>query len=183
MSKEKLTKAEKKAARAAKKAEGKTFGQEFKAFITRGNVVDMAVGVVVGGAFTAIINSLVNDIINPLLGLLTAGTVSSLSAWTIDFPGQEETVVSVKIGSFLAAIVNFLIIAFVIFLVVKGINKVRDAGDALKNKLTKKEEEAAPEAPAEEPAPEPEAPAAPAVNEAELAILAEIRDLLREKQA
>ena len=137
---------------------------EFKAFIAKGNAMDMAVGVVVGGAFTAIVNSLVEDIINPFLGFLgglaTKGAnavgaggafeeARSLSSFMI--PGTE-----IAIGSFIGAIINFLIMAFVIFCVVKAINTMKD-------KTTKKE------APAEE------APAGPTQEE----LLTEIRDLLK----
>lgn len=101
----------------------KKFFEEFKAFAMRGNVLDMAVGVVVGSAFTAIVNSLVGDVINPLIGL---------------FFNNDFSEVVVKIGSFISAIINFLIVAFVLFLVLKAFNAV----------FNKKKEEAE-EAPAE----------------------------------
>ncbi len=140
---------------------------EFKEFIAKGNAMDMAVGVVVGGAFTAIVNSLVGDIITPFIGFLGslvkkgAGAVgaggavdsaNSMASWVI--PGTE-----IKIGAFISAIISFLLISFVIFCIVKGINTMKD-------KMTKKEE------PAEE------APAGPTQEE----LLAEIRDLLKEKK-
>lgn len=94
---------------------------EFKEFVSRGNVVDLAVAVVIGGAFTAIINSLVNDLITPLLSLLTGGyDFASLSVAL----GSGEGAAVLSYGAFIAAIINFLMIALVIFLLVKGINKV-----------------------------------------------------------
>ena len=95
--------------------------KEFKEFISRGNVMDMAVGVIIGGAFTAIVNSLVNDMLMPLLSLLTGG---------FDFPGlcialgEGENAATINYGSFISAIINFLLIALVIFLIIKAINKV-----------------------------------------------------------
>ncbi len=101
-----------------KEEEKKGFFGEFKEFISRGNVVDMAVGVVVGGAFTAIVNSLVNDIIMPIIGALTGG---------VDFNSLSIKVgeASINYGLFIQNIVYFILVAFVIFLVVKGINKMR----------------------------------------------------------
>lgn len=95
--------------------EKKGFMAEFKEFIARGNVVDMAVGVIVGGAFKAIADSLVADIINPLLGFVGGGNLAGLA---LDLPWGGQ----LMIGSFLSSILNFLIIAFVIFLMVKAIN-------------------------------------------------------------
>ena len=141
-----------------------SFAGEFKEFFSKGNVVDMAVGVVVGGAFTAIVNSLVKDVITPTIALVTklftgkvqeaagavgageaAGKLLDMANWII--PGTE-----IKIGAFCQSVISFLIVAFVIFCAVKGINKLR----------SKKEE-----APAE--------PAGPTQEE----LLAEIRDLLK----
>ena len=108
----------------------KKFFEEFKAFAMRGNVLDMAVGVVVGSAFTAIVNSLVGDVINPLIGLFFNNDFSEVVVKIGD--------VDLKIGSFISAIINFLIVAFVLFLVLKAFNAV----------FNKKKEEAE-EAPAE----------------------------------
>lgn len=94
---------------------------EFKAFISRGNVMDMAVGVIIGGAFTAIVNSLVNDLLNPILGVITGGVDFSKLAITI---GKGENPVVFAYGSFLSAIINFLLIAFVLFMIIKAINKL-----------------------------------------------------------
>lgn len=108
----------------------KNFMNEFKKFICRGNVMDMAVGIIIGGAFTAIVNSLVNDIINPLLGLFGGMNFDQL-VWNIT--GE----VTLAYGKFITAIINFLIMAFVIFMLVRTMNKVSD-------KYGKKEETKAP---------------------------------------
>jgi len=132
--------------------------KEFKTFIARGNVIDMAVGIIIGSAFTKIVTSLVNDIITPAIGLVTGKVNVAELAYTIK--GQKEGAdIVLKYGSFIQAIIDFLIIAFVVFLMVTAINKFHD-------KLSKKEEEA----PAEPPKP---------TKEEEL--LTEIRDLLKNK--
>lgn len=110
----------------------KKFMEEFKVFIMRGNVMDLAVGVIIGGAFQAIINSLVNDVIMPVISLLTGGI--DFTNWFIQLSGSEkyatlaeaqEAGVSVlAYGNFIAAIFNFLIMAFVIFCLVKTINNL-----------------------------------------------------------
>ena len=131
---------------------------EFKEFITRGNVMDMAVGIIIGGAFTAIVQSLVNDLLMPVIGALFGGIDFSTLKYVIraadEAAGIEEA--AIKYGSFIQAIVNFLLIAIVIFLLVRGINKMR----------RKKEE------PAPAPAPDPE-------PSEEVKLLTEIRDALK----
>ena len=92
----------------------KKFFEEFKAFAMRGNVLDMAVGVVVGGAFTAIVTALVDDVINPLIGLFFKADFSDV---VIGLGGS-----SIKIGEFVNSVINFLIVAFVLFVVIKFIN-------------------------------------------------------------
>lgn len=92
--------------------------KEFKAFIARGNVIDMAVGIIVGAAFTSIVKSLVNNLINPLIGLFVGKIDLSNLVWTV---GDAQF----KYGSFLNAVINFLIISFVVFLIVKAINTFR----------------------------------------------------------
>ena len=109
--------------------------KEFEKFIMRGNVIDMAVGVIVGAAFQGIVNSLVNDVISPLLGLIAN---TDLSYLVLNVRG-----VDIKYGSFLTAVINFLIMAFVIFLLVKGINKLAELG-IRKDKIKKAEEPAKP---------------------------------------
>jgi large conductance mechanosensitive channel protein len=115
-----------------------TFFKDFKAFIAKGNVLDMAVGVVVGGAFGKITTSLVNDIINPLIGLLVGK--EDLSAWVITLKeAVDETTpaVTLNIGSFISTILDFLIISLSIFCVLRVLMKAKAAAD----KLTKKEVE------------------------------------------
>ena len=138
---------------------------EFKEFIMRGNVMDMAIGVVIATAFGAITTSLINNIIMPLIGLAFGGI--DLSTWDIllspevvDEAGEVVKEASyLGIGTFITAIINFILIALVIFLVVKGINKL--------NERRKKDEE------------EEEAPAEPSAEEV---LLTEIRDLLKDKK-
>jgi large conductance mechanosensitive channel len=100
----------------------KKFLEEFKAFAMRGNVLDMAVGVVVGGAFTAIVTALVEDVINPVIGLFFKADFSSV---VIDLGGS-----SIKIGEFVNSIINFLIVAFVLFVVIKAINSLHKKPEA-----------------------------------------------------
>ncbi len=122
---------------------GKGFIDEFRAFIMRGNVMDLAVGVIIGGAFQAIINSLVNDVIMPLISLLTGGI--DFTNWFIALDGnqydtyaeaQEAGAATLGYGAFLTAIINFLLMALVIFCIVKFLNAMAER--------TKKEEETAP---------------------------------------
>ena len=138
--------------------EKKGIVSEFKEFITRGNVMDMAVGIIIGGAFTAIVQSLVNDLLMPVIGALFGGIDFSTLKYVVraadEAAGIEEA--AIKYGSFIQAIVNFLLIAIVIFLLVKAINKMR----------RKKEE------PAPAPAPDPE-------PSEEVKLLTEIRDALK----
>ena len=98
----------------------KKFMDEFKKFISRGNVMDMAVGVIIGGAFTAIVNSLVNDVMMPVLSLITGGLDFSKLCVVL---GEGEGAATLNYGSFMAAVINFLLIAFVVFIMVKTINK------------------------------------------------------------
>ena len=123
--------------------------KEFKEFISRGNVMDMAVGIIIGGAFTAIVSSLVADIITPIIGMILGGVNFSELALTV---GSAQ----LTYGNFIQAIINFLIIAWVVFMMVKAMNKMK-----------KKEEE--------KPA-EPEAPAEPPED---ILLLREIRDSLK----
>ena len=96
----------------------KAFMKEFKEFISKGNVMDLAVGVIIGGAFQAIVGSLVNDIIMPLLGVITGGLDFSHLAITV---GEAQ----ILYGSFISAIINFLLMALVLFLVIKSLNKAK----------------------------------------------------------
>lgn len=122
----------------------KKFFGEFKDFIAKGNVIDLAVGVIIGGAFQAIVNSLVNDIVSPVISLATKGvnfadkffllTTDEVTFQTAE-AAKEAGYATLNYGAFITAVINFLIMATVIFLLVKGINKVSEIGK-------KKEEEA-----------------------------------------
>ena len=108
----------------------RNFISEFKDFAMKGNVMDMAVGIIIGSAFTGIVTSLVDNILSPLIGLLTRGNFDGLS---VEFFG-----VTLKYGSFIMAVINFLIVAFVLFVIIKAMNKAKSLGQ-------KQEEEAEPE--------------------------------------
>jgi large conductance mechanosensitive channel len=129
--------------------------KEFKEFINRGNVVDLAVGVVIGAAFGKIVTSLVNDIIMPPIGMLTNGVDFSKAKYVLKPAVDKAPETAINYGAFINNVIDFLIVAFVIFLVVKSINTMR------------KKEEAAPAAPVAEPTPTKEE-----------ILLTEIRDLL-----
>ena len=139
--------------------------QEFKDFIAKGNVMDMAVGIIIGAAFTAIVTSLVGDLINPIIALFTGGI--DFSGWFYSLDGETYASLAAAqdagapvfaIGNFIMAVINFLIVAWVVFLLVKMVNRIKDAA--------MKEEEAAPE---------PEEPKGPTAEE----LLMEIRDALK----
>ena len=108
----------------------KSFMKEFKEFISKGNVMDMAVGIIIGGAFTAIVTALVDRIIMPLISLICGGI--SFKQWNIVM-GAGKNAPVLGLGDFVAAVINFLLIAFVLFTVIKAMNKMRD--------LTSKEQE------------------------------------------
>ncbi len=136
---------------------------EFKAFIARGNVMDMAVGIIIGAAFTAIVTSLVGDLINPIIALFTGGI--DFSGWFYVLDGGQYASLAAAtdagapvfaIGKFIMAVINFLIVAFVVFMLVKTVNRIKEAAESPKEA-------------------EPEAPKGPS----ELDILMEIRDALK----
>ena len=129
----------------------KSFMKEFKEFISRGNVMDMAVGIIIGGAFTAIVTALVDSVLMPVIGALTGGHSVEQMSWKI---GDA----SIGYGAFIQAVINFLLVAWVLFLIIKALNKA-------KSRVAKPEEEAE-----EEAVPE------------DIALLTEIRDLLKEKK-
>ena len=131
--------------------------KEFKEFAMRGNVIDLAVGVVIGAAFGKIVTSLVDQIIMPLIGMITGGVDFSNMKWVLkpadaSNPAHKIAEVAVQYGAFINTLIQFIIIAFAIFLVVKAINR-----------LTRRE------------------PAAPAATPADVVLLTEIRDLLKTK--
>jgi large conductance mechanosensitive channel len=141
--------------------------KEFRDFIARGNVMDLAVGIIIGAAFTAIVSSLVGDLINPIIGLILGGVdftnmyfvmAGEVPAGASLATARDSGAAVFAYGAFVTAVINFLIIAFVVFMLVKALNKIKDA--AIKK-------EAAAEAAAPPPGPTQEQ------------LLAEIRDLLK----
>ena len=130
----------------------KNFMKEFREFISRGNVMDMAVGIIIGGAFTAIVTALVDSILMPIIGVISGGLSVEQMSWKVG----EATI---GYGAFIQAVINFLLVAWVLFLIIKGLNKAKAA-------LTKPAEETE----EEEAVPE------------DVALLTEIRDLLKEKK-
>lgn len=130
--------------------------KEFREFAVRGNVVDMAVGIIIGGAFGKIVSSIVGDVILPPIGLLLGGVDFGSLAVTLKQAAGDAEAVVISYGTFIQTVVDFVIIAFAIFMAVKGLNK-------LKRKQA-------------------EAPAAPPAPSKEEILLAEIRDLLRERR-
>jgi len=153
-----------------------SFMTEFKTFIARGNVMDMAVGVVVGSAFTAIVNQLVQGIINPLIGKLF-GDINLADYKVILTEATEETTeVAIMYGAFIQAIINFILVAFSVFCVVRTINKVKDQLNKkeLEEKKAAEEAKKAAEAKAAE-----EAAAKAAEPTEEILLLREIRDSLK----
>ncbi len=159
----------------------KKFFKEFKEFITRGNVMDMAVGIIIGAAFTAIITAIVDNILTPLINWIpgadgTGALQVVLRAAVVDDAGTVVTeALIIDFGAVISAIVTFLITAFVLFIIIKTINSVHKKSEKIKEQLKKKQEEekAAVETPAETPAEE----AAPVETTDD--VLKEIRDLLK----
>ena len=155
--------------------EKKGFFKEFKEFISRGNVLDMAVGIIVGGAFTAIITAIVSGILTPVLQSIGVGD-DGFGALQIVLREATETseAVIMDFGVVISAIITFLLTAFILFLIMWSINRIRSRAEAAKAKRQAAAEAEAAE-PVAEPAPEEPAPApAPTVEE----LLAQIRDLL-----
>lgn len=129
--------------------------KQFKEFAMRGNVVDLAVGVIIGGAFGKIVSSIVNDLLMPIIGSIVGGVSFTDLKWVITPAVGEVAEVAVRYGSFIQAVVDFLIIAFSLFMVIKAMN-------SLKKKEVK-------------------APPAPPAPSKESVLLEEIRDLLKQK--
>jgi large conductance mechanosensitive channel len=131
--------------------------KEFREFIARGNVIDLAVGVIIGAAFGAIVKSLVEQVVMPPIGLLTSGVDFAKLQWVLkpEDPATKHAAVAIQYGAFINTVIQFVIIAWVVFLLVKGVNSLR-----------RKEAEA------------PAAPAAPTPTEA---LLTEIRDELKKR--
>ena len=159
----------------------KKFLKDFKEFATKGNVVDMAIGVVVGGAFGKIVTSLVSDIITPLIGMITGGTSLADKKVVLRAAQLAEDGVTVlkpenalTYGAFIQNVIDFLIIAFTIFLTIRIIGSIRRKAEEAKKLILKQQQEEAAEA--EAPAPEPE----PSSTDK---LLMEIRDLLKDKES
>ncbi|MCT4576680.1 MULTISPECIES: large conductance mechanosensitive channel protein MscL [Donghicola] len=140
--------------------------KEFRDFIARGNVMDMAVGIIVGAAFTGIVQSIVADLMNPIIAIFTGGI--DFSGWFYALDGNDYASIDAAkeagapvfaIGRFVMAVINFLIIAFAVFMMVKGVNRIKEAA-------VQKEEEA--------PVPEKKP-----VTPPDIELLTEIRDLLK----
>lgn len=112
--------------------EKKGFFGEFKEFLSRGNVVDMAVGIIIGGLFTAIVNSFVKDILNPILGLLVGGTDFGDLKIILREATLTTEELAIRYGNLLQNIIQFVLTALVLFLIVRGINKMREKADAAK---------------------------------------------------
>ena len=143
--------------------------KEFKDFIARGNVMDMAVGIIMGAAFTAIVTSMVKDLLNPFIGLFTGGV--DFASMYLNLSGeefesltaaQEAGAATVNYGIFINAVINFLIVSFVVFMLVRTVNKIKKAAE---KEAAKEEKKAATVAPA-----------------ADIVLLTEIRDLLKKKK-
>lgn len=150
------------------------FFHDFKEFITKGNILDMAVGVIIGGAFNKIVTSLVNDILMPVIGKICNTSDLTelkfvLTEAVVDAEGTETAAeVAIRYGAFISAIIDFLIVALTLFVIIRAAMKFQKKMEALK----KKEEE--------KPA-EPAAPAEPTTEEKTLAVLSEIKDMLEKK--
>ena len=143
----------------------KKFLEEFKAFALTGNVMDMAIGVIIGGAFAAITGSLVSDVITPLLAALFNSPNTDALNITLRAASEGSEAIVLGLGTFVGTVINFLVIALVLFSVIKAMNKATEMAAKLAKK--KKEEEAA---------------AAPPAPSAEEKLLTEIRDLLKAKK-
>lgn len=145
------------------------FFTDFKAFITRGNILDMAVGVIIGGAFGSIVNSLVNDILMPVIGkICNTKDITELKAILTPAEMDGDVVVveevAIKYGQFISYVINFLIVALTLFVIIRAAMMFQKKMDALRKK--------------EEEAPAPAAPAEPTVEEKTLTVLEEIKGLL-----
>jgi len=163
----------------------KKFFEEFKAFAMRGNVIDLAVGVVIGGAFGKITTSIVNDIIMPCISMLTGGI--NFADWKIVLKEavanaegviDPATEVAIKYGNTIAIILDFIIIALAVFCMVKGLNTLHAKAEAAKKKEEEEAAAAAAAAEAEAAAAAAAVPPAPTAEE----LLTEIRDLLRQQK-
>ncbi len=145
---------------------------EFKKFITRGNVMDMAVGIIVGTAFTAIVNSMVKDILMPFIGLIIGGISFVDLKIVITAATETSAEVAIRYGTFIQKVIDFLVIALVVFFLVRTINRMRERLEA-RRKVEEKIVKAAKEA----------TPSPPPVIPADIKLLTEIRDLLQQQKS
>jgi large conductance mechanosensitive channel len=134
------------------------FIEEFKSFAVKGNMVDMGVGIIIGGAFTSIVNSLVNDVLMPPLGLLTGNVDFADKAWVLKAATETDPAVSINYGLLINALISFLIVALVIFVIIKQMNRLQE-------EMSKKEEKVE-----EETESKPD----------QVDVLTEIRDLIKD---
>lgn len=166
------------------------FFGEFKAFISKGSVVDLAIGIIIGGAFTAIVTALTTHIFTPLINYLisligggdaleSARTILGKTIYTLDENGAKvvdwANTIYIDWGAFISAIINFLLVAMILFIIVKAMNKAKETSEKLKAAELERYYEKHPE---ERPAPLPEAVPAPTTEE----LLTQIRDILKEEK-
>ena len=121
-------------------AEKKGFIAEFKEFVSRGNVVDMAVGIIVGGLFTAIVNSFVKDILNPILGLLVGGTDFGELKIVLKAATETTEELAIRYGNLIQNIIQFLLTALVLFCIIRAINRLKEKAEAISAKPEETEE-------------------------------------------
>lgn len=162
------------------------FFAEFKAFISKGSIVDLSIGIIIGGAFTAIVTALTTNIFTPLINwiislfvegdaLEAARTVLGKTVYLADGTVDWSNTIYIDWGAFISAIINFFLIAMILFIIVKAMNKAKQASEKIKALELEKYYEKHPE---ERPAPQPEAAPAPTQEE----LLTQIRDILKEKK-
>ncbi|NCB01758.1 MAG: large-conductance mechanosensitive channel protein MscL [Spirochaetia bacterium] len=141
-------------------AKKSSFIEEFKKFISRGNVIDLAIGIIIGTAFTAIVKSLVSDIIMPIIGLVLGGVNFTKLSIVLRKATLTQPALTLTYGAFFQAVIDFLLVALVVFILIRSINKIRE----------KREKPAAP------------TPKAEVVPPADILLLTEIRDLLKKNK-
>lgn len=147
-------------------AKRKGFIEEFKLFISRGSVIDLAVGIIIGSAFTKIVNSLVNDVIMPFVGMILGGVNFTDLKIVIRKESGDLAALAITYGNFIQAVIDFLLIALVVFILIRSINTFREKSEQLLKRKEQEKEEV-----------EVSEPAAPPITDIDL--LTEIRDLLK----
>ena len=146
-------------------AEKKKFVDEFKTFVSRGNVMDLAVGLIIGSAFTAIVKSLVADIVMPIIGMVLGGVNFTTLKIVIRKAALDRPELALTYGNFIQAVIDFVLIAIVVFMIIRALNSFREKRELLLKKKAEQEAAASP-------------PAAPVIP-ADIVLLTEIRDLLK----